>query len=156
MNTPFFRVPTLEFGHGAGAQLQARVSTLYSGTKVGTGSLCAHNFCKFLAVHCFVLAAISLCFKVASDRAKWNNYVHSHILGTQSVNMTPFCASTQALVPEHRVWTAPKTTTHRAMGSTLVEAHTVTFPRFFFHLPAYLGISSQYTASPVACLAAAK
>ena len=44
------------------------------------------------------------------------------------------------------------------MGTTLVEAHTVTFPRFFFYqdLPAYLGISSQYTASPVACLTAAK
>ena len=133
VNTPFFRVPTLEFGHGAGARLQAKVSTLYSGTKVGTGSLYAHNFCKFLAVHCFVLAAISLCFKVASDRAKWNNYVHSHISGTQSVNTTPFCASTQALVYDHQVWTAPKTAAHRAMGSTLVEAHTVTFPRFFFH-----------------------
>ena len=24
---------------------------------MGTGSLCAHNFCKFRAVHCFVLAA---------------------------------------------------------------------------------------------------
>ena len=93
---------------------------------------------------------------MASDRAKRSNYVHSHKSGIQSVNTTPFCACTQALVPEHRVWTAPKTTAHRAMGSTLVEAHTVTFPRFFFHLPAYLGISSQYTASPVACLAAAK
>ena len=45
-----------------------KVSTLYSGTKVGTGSLCAHNFCKFRAVHCFVLAAISSCFNMASDR----------------------------------------------------------------------------------------
>ena len=96
---------------------------------------------------------------MASDRAKWSNYVHSHKLGTQSVNTTPFCAGTQALVPKYQVWTAPfKTTSHRAMSTMLVEAHTVTFPRFFFHqdLPAYLGISSQYTASPVACLAAAK
>ena len=56
MNTPFFQVPTLECGHGAGARVQGLV-TLYSGTKVGTGSLFAHNFCKFRAVHCFVLAA---------------------------------------------------------------------------------------------------
>ena len=41
---------------------------------------------------------------MASDRATWGNYVHSHILGTQSVDTTPLCASTQALVP---VWTAP-------------------------------------------------
>ena len=44
---------------------------------------------------------------MASDRAKWSNYVHSHELGTKSVNTTPFCARTQALVPEHQVWTAP-------------------------------------------------
>ena len=109
VNTPFFQVPTLEFGHGAGARLQAKVSTLYSGTKVGTGFLCAHNLCKFLAVHCFVLAAKSSCFKTASDRAKRSYYVHSHKSGIQSVNTTPLCASTQALVPEHQVWTAPKT-----------------------------------------------
>ena len=34
-----------------------KVSTLSSGTKVGTGSLCAYNFCKVRAVHCFVLGA---------------------------------------------------------------------------------------------------
>ena len=65
---------------------------------------------------------------MASDTAKWSNYVHSHKSGTQSVNITPFCASTQALVPDHQVWTAPKTAAHRAIGSTLVEVHTVTFP----------------------------
>ena len=40
------------------------------------------------------------------------NYVHSHILGTQSVNTTPFCAVTQELVPKHQVWTAPYQTIH--------------------------------------------
>ena len=99
VNTPFFQVLTLEFGHGAGARVQGldlvfkefqrattspimhfiyptkfcitfvfhfssvlqenhkKVSAWYSGTKVDTGSLCAHNFCKFRAVHRFVLAA---------------------------------------------------------------------------------------------------
>ena len=42
-----------------------------------------------------------------TDWAKWSNYVHSHISGTQCVNTTPFCASTQALVPEHQMWKAP-------------------------------------------------
>ena len=56
VNTPFFQVPTLEFAHGTGARIQL-VSTLYSGTKVGTGSMCAHNFCRFRTVNCFVLAA---------------------------------------------------------------------------------------------------
>ena len=55
---------------------------------------------------------LSSYFKVASDRAKWSNYVHSHISGTQSVNTTPFCAVTQALVPKHQVWTAPYQTIH--------------------------------------------
>ena len=32
------QLPTLEFGHGADTRLS-------SGTKVGTGSLCAHQFC---------------------------------------------------------------------------------------------------------------
>ena len=32
-------------------------SKMYSGTKVGTESQHAHNFCKLRAVHCFVLAA---------------------------------------------------------------------------------------------------
>ena len=41
VNTPFFQVPTLEFRNGAGAE------TLYLGTKVGTGALCAQRFCYF-------------------------------------------------------------------------------------------------------------
>ena len=34
VNTPFFQVPTPEFGHG-----EYKVETLYSGTKVGTDIL---------------------------------------------------------------------------------------------------------------------
>ena len=41
VNTPFFQVPTVEFRNGAGAK------TLYLGTKVGTGTLCAQHFCYF-------------------------------------------------------------------------------------------------------------
>ena len=66
---------------------------------MSTGNLCAHFFCTFEAVHCFVLAA-----KITSQ--KWrltgNNYVHSYISGTQGVNTTPFCTCTQALVPGHK------------------------------------------------------
>ena len=89
-------------------------------------------FVSSKVVHCFVLAAISECFKMAPDWAKRSNYVHSHKSGIQSVNTTSFCAGIQALVPKHQVWTAPfKTTSQRAMSTTLVEAPTVTFPRFF-------------------------
>ena len=42
VNTPFFQVPTPEFGHGAGARVQG-LDLVDLGTKVGTGSLCAHN-----------------------------------------------------------------------------------------------------------------
>ena len=49
---------------------------------------------------------------MASDRAKWSNYVHSHMSGTQSVNTAPFCAGTQVLVPEHQVWTVRFKTHH--------------------------------------------
>ena len=49
---------------------------------------------------------------MASDRAKWSKYVHSHMSGTQSVNTTPFCAGTQVLVPEHQVCTVPFKTHH--------------------------------------------
>ena len=38
---PFFQVPMLVFRHGVGAWVE------YSGTKVGTGSLCVHCFCSF-------------------------------------------------------------------------------------------------------------
>ena len=34
-----------------------KVSNLFLGIKVGTGSLSAHNFCKFRAVNGFVVAA---------------------------------------------------------------------------------------------------
>ena len=99
VNTPFFQVPTIEFGHRDGAR--ARPCTR---PNVGVGSLCPHNFCKFWQ-STTLFSLLSSCFKMACDRAKWSNYVHSHISDTQGVNTTPFCACTQTLVPGHQVWT---------------------------------------------------
>ena len=63
--------------------------------KVGTGCLCEQSFCQFWGNP---LLCSRSCFKIASDRAKWSNYVHSHISGTQGVNTITFCASTEVLV----------------------------------------------------------
>ena len=54
-----------------------------------------------------LFSVLSSCFRMASDRAKWSNDVHSHISGTQSVTTTPFCAGSQSFDPENQVWTAP-------------------------------------------------
>ena len=56
-----------------------------------------------------LFSALSSFFKMASDRAKWSNDVHSHISGTQSVTTTPFCPGSQSFDPENQVWTAPWT-----------------------------------------------
>ena len=45
----------------------------------------------------------SSCFKMASDRAKWSDYIRSYISSTETVNTTPFCDGTQPLVPLHQV-----------------------------------------------------
>ena len=42
VNTPFFQVSTLEFGHGAGARVQSL--DLVLGHKSGHRVLCAHRF----------------------------------------------------------------------------------------------------------------
>ena len=52
--TLFSSIPTLEFGHGACAQVQAL--DLVLGHKRGHRVLVCSNFCKLRAVHCFVLA----------------------------------------------------------------------------------------------------
>ena len=50
------------------------------------------------AVHSFVLySLLSSCFKMASEKAKWSDHLHSYISGTQCVNTTPFCVVTPAL-----------------------------------------------------------
>ena len=64
------------------------------------------------AVHSFVLySLLSSCFKMASEKAKWSDYPHSYISGTQGVNTTPCCVvNTPALhgSREPSADTAPK------------------------------------------------
>ena len=62
-----------------------KVETLYSGTKVGTGSLCAHVFSWFQGV----LPTVNFftAKMVSADPAKWMK----DNLGTQSVDKAPFC-----------------------------------------------------------------
>ena len=63
------------FPYKTGKALRTRL-----GAKVGTGR-CVHTvFVSYGAV------AAMLIFQMASDRAKWNIYVHSRISGTQGVN----------------------------------------------------------------------
>lgn len=105
---------------------------LYSGSKVGTESLCVRrrqsclyhthilvlgpktpapasqaSFLFVLGLSTAVYSLLSSCFKMASDKAKWSNYIQNHISGTKSVNTKPFCAGIQALIPEYQVWTSP-------------------------------------------------
>ena len=96
VNSPIFHVPTLNFGHGAGA---------YACTKWLPGR-CIHTVFSSGAVHCFY-SLLSSCFKMTSGRAKWSNYELSHLSGTQGVNAAPVSASTKVLVPEHQVWAVP-------------------------------------------------
>ena len=60
MNTPFFQVPTLEMG--LFLQVLGQPTALYS--------------------------LLGSCYKMASDRAKWRDHVHSYIEGRQGVNTT--------------------------------------------------------------------
>ena len=75
VSTPFFQVPTLEFGHGSGA----------------VRPLLRHKRGHQVPVHTIFVSSgqsialfweLSSCFKMASDGAKWSNYIHSPILGT--------------------------------------------------------------------------
>ena len=63
-------------------------------------SSCVHTTFVSSGQSTALFSLLNSCFKMAPDRAKW----------TQSVNTTPFCACTLALVPEHQVymWTAPE------------------------------------------------
>ena len=57
VNAPFFFKYHASQNSGTGTVPEYKVSTLFLDTKVGTGSLSKHNFCKFRAVHCFVVTA---------------------------------------------------------------------------------------------------
>ena len=97
VNTPFFQVPMLVFGHGAGTRVQGRDLVLVhkSGHRVPLCTLFLQEMGQSTALY----SLISSRFKMASDVANWSNYVRSRILDTQVAKTTPFCAGTQALVP---------------------------------------------------------
>ena len=66
---------------------------------------------------------LSSCFKMSSDKARWSNYVHSHTkYGFKGVKTTPFSAGTQAVVPQHQVWTAPMSWKYVEGLSSIVTA----------------------------------
>lgn len=65
------------------------------------------TFLLVLGISTAFYSLLSSCFKVASDKAKWSNYIQSQISGTKSVNTKPFCAGIQALIAEYQVWTSP-------------------------------------------------
>ena len=76
MNTRFFQVPTPESGHGRVPEY--KVKTLYSGTYVGTGSLCARVFPWFQGTFThnpLLYIPITPCYSplanMAFDGAKW-------------------------------------------------------------------------------------
>ena len=65
------------------------------------------TFLLVLGMSTALYSLLSSCFEMASDKAKWSNFIQSHISGTKSVNTKPFCAGIQALIPEYQVWTSP-------------------------------------------------
>ena len=75
--------------------------------------------CQSNALH----SLLSSCFKMASAKARWSNYVHSHTkYGFQGVKTTPFSAGTQAVVPQHQLWTAPMSGKYVEGLSSIVTA----------------------------------
>ena len=70
VNTRFFQAPILVHGCCASARLQGRELAL--GLKSGHRIPVYTVFVRTEAIHC------STSLKMASDNAKWSNYVHSH------------------------------------------------------------------------------
>ena len=54
---------------GWGPVPEYQVETLYPGTKVGTGFLCAHRFCHLRAINSFVPPLLRSRFKMVTDKA---------------------------------------------------------------------------------------
>ena len=92
----------------------------------------AQNWTKGLYVYTAILllgqsnalhSLLSSCFKMASDKARWSNYVNSRTkYGFQGVKTTPFSAGTQAVDPQHQVWTAPMSGKYVEGLSSIVTA----------------------------------
>ena len=71
---------------------KCKVSTFCSGRKVDTGPLCATIFVSS-GQSTALFSLLSSCFKMLSDRAKWNNDVHSqsHIGHSKCEHNTILC-----------------------------------------------------------------
>ena len=97
VNTPFFQVPMLVFGHGASTRIQGQdlVLVYKSGHRVPLCTL----FLQVMGQSNALYSLLSSRFKMASDVANWSNYVRSRISDTQVAKTTPFCAGTQEPVP---------------------------------------------------------
>ena len=63
---------------------------------MGTELVC-NVFVSSVAIHGLEIIAKLIFYKMASNRKKWSNYVHSCISGTYGVNRTPFWAGTHAV-----------------------------------------------------------
>ena len=81
-----------------------KIETLNSWYTKWAGSLSTHRFFTLLVLgqSNSLYSLLSLFFKMAPERAKWNNHVHSYMSGTQGVN-TAFCTGPQSMVPRHQV-----------------------------------------------------
>ena len=83
--------------------------------------LCVHTlFVSSGAVYCFALAS-KLMFQNGIWQGEMSNYAHSCISGAQGVNAMRVCVGTQALVYEHQVCTAPKTSKKWPWESKMCE-----------------------------------
>ena len=115
VNTPFFQVPTLVIRARCRYPIRVKREWSFSLVRMSRPCTWAQKWAPSPCVHTIfvrsgqstaLFSVLSSCFKMASDRAKWND-VRSHISGTQSVTTTPFCAGSQSFDPENQVWTAP-------------------------------------------------
>ena len=108
VNTPLCQVPTLEFGDGPGARVQG-----LQGLDLVLGHITGHwvSVCTQFLLVPGSPQLCSRCYKahVSKWRLTGRNGVTTYtvIYRALKVNTTPFCASTQALVPNHQVWISP-------------------------------------------------
>ena len=77
LKSPFFKYPRLNLGTVRVSEY--KVSTLSSGTKLGTGSLCAYNFVRSGQSTALFLV-LSSCFKMASGRNEVTMYTVTYDL----------------------------------------------------------------------------
>ena len=106
MNHPFLSTSG-EFGlRGAGVRVQG--GDLVLERKSGHLVPAFTPFLLVMGQPIGLYSPLSLCFKMASDRTKWSNYVHIENIGySRCEHNTINFAGAQALVPGLQVWVAP-------------------------------------------------